>query len=244
MSGIREQNYEVRSTRSLAMSSIIVAVAPDKAINELWWTGLVGGVLALFFGITAVFWPGLTLVVLVYLFSGFILAFGVLYLLVGLMSIRRRSSWWVTALVGALAIGGGVYLVRHPAVSFTTFVLIVGLLLIARGLLDLARVFVDRLDGATKTFMAIVGVAGIIAGILILAQPVTGGVAFVWILGLFAIIDGILGIAIALELRTRLFEQEVPGTTTQDSPAEASDTDTAASQDTRGRRKRIRGQTT
>jgi uncharacterized membrane protein HdeD (DUF308 family) len=188
------------------MSSLVVAAVPDKAVKELWWVGVVEAFLALFFGISAVFWPGLTLAALVYLFSAFVIVLGVTQLIAGLMSIKRRDSWWVTALLGALGLGVGVYLVRHPGISFTAFILIIGLLLIARGLLDLARVFTDRAGSENKALSAIIGVAGVVAGILILLQPAAGGVAFVWILGLYALILGVLGMVVSLELRNALSE--------------------------------------
>jgi uncharacterized membrane protein HdeD (DUF308 family) len=122
------------------------------------------------------------------------------------MSIKRRDSWWVTALLGALGLGVGIYLVRHLGISFTAFILIIGLLLIARGLLDLARVFTDRAGSENKALSAIIGVAGVVAGILILLQPAAGGVAFVWILGLYALILGVLGMVVSLELRNALSE--------------------------------------
>lgn len=176
----------------------------DEAVNELWWIGVIQGVLAFLFGITAIFWPGLTLVALVYLFSAFILALGIAEIVHGLISIRRRSTWWVTLLIGLAGLGIGIYLVRHPDVSFTTFILVVGLGLIARGLLDAVRAFIDRGPTTHKILSIALGVAAIVAGIIILLQPVAGGVAFVWILGLYAIIYGILAMAIAFELRADL----------------------------------------
>jgi len=210
------------------MSSVILETAKlDKAVNELWWIGIIEATLTLFFGISAIFWPGITLVVLVYLFSAFILGFGIIQLVVGLMSIRRRSSWWVTVLLGAVTIGVGVYLVRTPDISFATFILLVGFVLIVRGLLDIMRAFTDRAttrDSVYRTFLTLVGAAGIVAGILILLQPVAGGVAFVWILGLYAFIIGTLEIVAAFELRAALNEPETIDTALAPAKEEPSET--------------------
>jgi uncharacterized membrane protein HdeD (DUF308 family) len=185
----------------------VESAVSDRAVNELWWIGVLESALALFFGVSAIFWPGLTLVTLVYLFSGFVLGIGVIELIAGLMSIKRRSTWWVTALIGGVGVGLGVYLVRNPNVSFEVFVILIGLFLIARGILDIMRVFVDRMSGVIKTLSAVVGIAAIIAGIFVLSQPVAGGVAFVWVLGLYAIIWGTLGMAISVELRALLTDE-------------------------------------
>lgn len=192
----------------------LVATMPGRAINGLWWLYMIEAILALFFGIAAVFWPGLTLVTLVYLFGAFILGVGIVQLISGLMSIRSRSNWWVSMLMGLLGVALGIYLVRHPGVSFHTFVLLIGLILLARGLLDLVRAFTDHggtYSSTPRVLNAILGIAGILAGIFIMIQPVTGGVAFVWILGVYAIIIGVLHIAIAIELRSALQDMEVSG---------------------------------
>jgi uncharacterized membrane protein HdeD (DUF308 family) len=73
--------------------------------------------------------------------------------------------------------------------------------LIVRGLLDIVRVFVDRAELLDKIVWSFLGVLGLIAGILILYQPVAGGAAFVWIVGLYSIILGTLGMVSALALR-------------------------------------------
>ena len=186
------------------MSSVLEAAVSDRAVNELWWIGMIESVLAIFFGITAIFWPGLTLLVLVYLFGAFVLALGNLQVFAGIMSYGRRGTWWVTLLLGILGIGVGVYLLRNPDVSLPTFILLVGLLLVARGLFDITRAILDRSLPLNRILLAVIGVSAIVAGIFILLQPETGGVAFVWVLGVYALILGMLGMAIALGLRALL----------------------------------------
>jgi uncharacterized membrane protein HdeD (DUF308 family) len=180
-----------------------ILLTPDAA-REMWWLGLTEGVLAIFFGLTAVFWAGLTLVTLDYLFSAFILLWGIVEIVHGLLSIHRRSTWWLTLLFGLVGLGVGIYLIRHPGVSFATFILVVGLTLIVRGLLDVISVFLDRRSTSNRILMAILGVVAIMAGIILLLQPVAGGVAFVWILGLYAIIFGLLSGVVSLETREEL----------------------------------------
>jgi uncharacterized membrane protein HdeD (DUF308 family) len=188
--------------------SVLVAALPDRLVNELWWVGVIESALVLFFGISAIFWPGLTLLTLVYMFSAFVLGIGLIQLTSGIMSFRRRGSWWVTALIGALSIGIGVYLVRHPDLSLATFLTLIGLLLVVRGLLDLMRAIFDRASTLTRVLLGMIGAAGIIAGTLIWMQPVAGGVAFVWILGVYALVVGSFGLAMAFELRTAWLQDQ------------------------------------
>jgi uncharacterized membrane protein HdeD (DUF308 family) len=183
-----------------------VIIATEQTASDLWWIGVIEATLALFFGISAIFWPGLTLFALVYLFSAFVLGLGLVEVVGGFMSRKARTSWWATVIIGAIGIGVGLYLVRHPNVSFRILILLIGLTLIAWGILDIMRAFVDRTEVLHKALWAVIGIAGIIAGILVLLQPAAGGVAFVWILGLYAIVLGVLSIVTSLELRTALTE--------------------------------------
>ena len=83
-------------------------------------------------------------------------------------------------------------------------ILIIGLLLIGRGILDIVGAFLEKRGASHKVLMGIVGVAALGAGIIILFQPVAGGVAFVWVLGLYAFIYGSLTIALGIQAREAL----------------------------------------
>lgn len=179
----------------------MVELPASQVADALWWVSMSQAIFAVLFGIAAIFWPGETLVVLVYLFSAYVLLWGIFELAHGLMSIRRRGTWWLTALLGVLGLGVGVYLVRHPRVSFTTLILLIGLTFIVRGVLGVVEAFLNQVSTTQRALMVFVGVLAIIAGIVILLQPAAGGIAFVWVVGLYALIYGVLMFVLALEAR-------------------------------------------
>ncbi|HET6924390.1 MAG TPA: DUF308 domain-containing protein [Candidatus Saccharimonadales bacterium] len=162
------------------------------------------GVVATLFGVAAVFWPGITLVTLIYLFSAFVLISGIVNLVFGLTKLFRGvTSWYAVVLnlvLGVLEVGVGVYLLRHINVGFTTLVLLIGFLLIVRGLFEVVEGLLGTRTAGHRVVLVVVGLLALAAGIIMLFQPVSGGVAFVWILGLYGIIAGPLMIAAAVEL--------------------------------------------
>lgn len=187
------------------MTARLTATDLRRSAREAWWLYMLQGVLAVFFGILAIFWPSLTLVTLVYLFSAYILAWGLVEMVRGLLGISSGGSWWLTLLAGLVGLGVGVYLIRHPHVTFATLILLIGITLIARGIIDfLAALLADFATGGQRVLLFLVGVAAVVAGIVILLQPVSGGVAFVWVLGLYALIYGTLTVVTALELHREL----------------------------------------
>lgn len=168
--------------------------------DNLKTAGVFEGILAILFGIAAVFWPGITLVTLLYLFAAFILASGIINLLVGIFSIGKGGSHWLLkSVLGLVQIGAGVYLFRHPHVTFATLILIIGFVLIARGVIDIVLAFMDETTATNKTMVAIAGLLAVIVGVVMLFQPAASGVAFVWILGLFALVSGPIMIAAAVD---------------------------------------------
>jgi uncharacterized membrane protein HdeD (DUF308 family) len=176
------------------------------------WTALVlTGVVSIIFGVAAVFWPGLTLLTLVYLFSAYVLVIGIITSVKGIMSIGKSTWWYLRVILGVFELGVGVYLLRHVNVSFATFILLIGFSLIARGVIDVVETFFETDASATvRTLTFIVGLAALLAGIIILFQPVAGGVAFVWILGLYALVAGTMEIALAVDAHHVLAAQETP----------------------------------
>lgn len=176
-----------------------------QEINKVTWMLTIRGALAVIFGIAAVFWPGLTLVTLVYLFAAYVLVGGIVDIVDGISSMRSRSWWIVTLVLGLLQVGVGVYLLRHPLLAFATLILLIGFVLIVRGVFEGVMALVGREDSApVRTLTVIVSVLSVLAGILMLFQPASAGVAFVWILGLYALVIGPVLIALAMEVRNTL----------------------------------------
>ena len=103
--------------------------------------------------------------------------------------------------LGVLEIGVGVYLLRHPLVSFTTLILLIAFALIIRGVIDIVAGLFEGGSAMRRTVMVIGGLLAGIAGVVLLFQPASGGVAFVWILGLYALLTGPMLIALALDIK-------------------------------------------
>lgn len=162
------------------------------------------GVVAILFGAAAAFWPGLTLVTLVYLFSAFVLASGLVNVVVGLGQVQRMGGIMpvrlLTIILGIAQVAVGVYLLRHPGVSFATFILLIGFTLLAWGVFQIIGGLFDAGTATMRTSLVIVGLLSALAGIVVLFQPAASGVAFVWILGVYALITGPLDIAMALDV--------------------------------------------
>lgn len=177
-------------------------VREETYLTGQWWVLTVQGIAAILFGVAAVFWPGLTLVSFVYLFGLYLLVAGVVTMLGALFSITKRGTWILSLLLGLVMLGVGVYLLRHPSTTFELLVILTGSALVVWGVVETVVALGNGTTSATGRTLAIMaGVVAVLAGVLMFFQPAASGVAFVWVVGLFALINGPLWIALSVDLK-------------------------------------------
>ncbi len=173
--------------------------------KQLWGLGIAFGVVSILFGVLALFWPGLTVALLILLFGVFVLVWGVVGLIVSLASMSTDKFWWLELIFSLLAIGLAVYLLRNPVEAATIFIFLIGITFLVRGVVDIVEGLFDRTRKGDRRVLSIVlGLIGIIAGIIVLSNPLTAGVAIVWVVGLYAVLYGSILIAFSFRAQAEL----------------------------------------
>lgn len=170
-------------------------------LHDVWWMLLVRGLSLVLFGVIAVAWPGITLFVLSLAFAIWLLVAGVVDVIRGLGAEGKERLWFLTVLLGVLELGVGVYALRGPELTLKTFIVLAGLALVVKGILEVVAAFEDAYDPGLRMLMIIVGAVTTVAGIIVLRYPATS-LDFVWALGVFALIAGPLNIAASLSLKS------------------------------------------
>ncbi len=177
-------------------------MATQTTTYNLWGAMLARGIATVLFGIAAIFWPGITLVTLVYLFSALILVNGLIGLISGISNSGESSTnKALSIIVSIVEIGVGIYLVRHPQVTFATLILLIGFVLVVHGLFEIVGGLFTGHGATNKMLTVISGVISALAGLVVLMQPASAGVTFVWVLGVFALLSGPLLIAMSLDVK-------------------------------------------
>lgn len=176
-------------------------VKKESIVQRLWWMSVIAGILLILFGIAALFWPGLTLAIFVVLFSVLMVAWGIIVIVDAFSSMKYDNLWWLELVFGILALIAGVVLIKNPALSFSTIIIITAAAFIVRGLVDIVGSLFGtrrRTTSGIRAVSVVLGVLGVIAGIVTLAYPVASGVAFTWVAGLYALIVGALMVSVAV----------------------------------------------
>jgi uncharacterized membrane protein HdeD (DUF308 family) len=173
-----------------------------SSLADYWWLLLLRGMAAVAFGVVAFFWPGLTLVVLVLVWGAYALADGILALWVA-MAARGGDTgtrWWL-ALGGLVSILAGLVAFFYTGMTalvllmfIAAWAIIIGAIMIW-GAIELWKVLDDA------WLLVLNGVLAIAFGVILFAQPGAGALAVVWMIAWFAIVFGILHIALAFRLK-------------------------------------------
>lgn len=177
----------------------------DAAIVENykknWWMYLTSGIITLLFGLVTVINPAVTFLSLSFFFGLFLVLTGSIDMVSALTSVKTKGLWFLQLAFGALVAVFGVYIIQRPKLSLATFVTYAALALLVKAVIHLVEAFDSSYDGVYRTWQIIAAVVSAFAATFVWRYPVKGTLAFVWVLGVFALINGPLMIAFALEAK-------------------------------------------
>lgn len=166
-----------------------------------WWILVIRGLAALFLGLVALLLPGLTIAALVLLFGAYALVDGFAAII---NAFRQRSGDWVWHLVqGLLGIAAGFIAFFAPASAALALALLIAAWAILSGVSQIALAIQLHRKVRGEWLWAVAGVLSLIFGFIVLAFPVAGLLAAVWMIGAYALVLGAIWIALGFSLRAQ-----------------------------------------
>ncbi len=175
----------------------------EALLRQSWWMLALRGAAALLFGILALAWPGATLLVLIALFAAFAIVSGISALAAALGNRHADAGWWLVLLLGIAAVAAGVIAILRPGAAALVLVIVMGANAIVTGVLDIAMAVRLRRHIEHEWMLVLAGIVSLVFGVVVLAYPGLGAVALVWIVAFYAIMTGVLLLALGLRLRSR-----------------------------------------
>ena len=179
----------------------MVTVSRETA-RQYWLLILFRGIIALLFGIMALISIEFTLLFLVYLFGAYVLIDGILAIIASLQERKSSRAWLVVFLIGIVGIVVGVLSFIHPGNVALLIFYLVALWLIIAGLFGVISSLL-RASG-TEWLSIIGGILSIIVGVVFFLHPTSSILSIVWLLGVFALIYGIIQIIKAFQVKALL----------------------------------------
>jgi uncharacterized membrane protein HdeD (DUF308 family) len=170
---------------------------------SLNWTALaLRGIVAIAFGILAFLLPGLTLGALIILFAAYALVDGVSHLVTAFRNRGSGGSDWWMVIGGIAGIAAAVITVLVPNITALFLVTLIGAWAIVTGVTEVVAAYQLRKEINNEWLLALDGVISVLFGIYVVLFPGSGAIAIVWIIASFAIISGVVLLALAFRMRS------------------------------------------
>jgi uncharacterized membrane protein HdeD (DUF308 family) len=170
------------------------------ALAKNWWLLLLRGIAAIIFGVLAFAWPGVTLLTLILFYGAFALVDGVLAIIAAITGGAPGSRWWL-AIVGLLGIAAGLLTFLMPGLSALVLLFFIAGWAIATGVFQIMGAIQLRKEIDNEWFLILGGIISVLFGIGVMLAPGAGALALVWVIGAYALIIGVLLVALAFRLK-------------------------------------------
>ncbi len=174
-----------------------------RSLSQNWWLVVLRGILAILFGLAAFVWPGITWLTLVVMFGIYALIDGIVAIGTGLSNTKESSRWWVFVLEGLLGIGAGAVALFRPGLTALILIYIISAWAIVTGILEIAAAIRLRNEITNEWMLGLGGLISIALGVLLFLYPLAGGLAIIWTIAAYALIFGVLLVALGFRLKNR-----------------------------------------
>ena len=163
-----------------------------------WWALALRGFAAVLFGLLTFFLPGITLVTLVLLFGAYALVDGLFNLLA---FFRVASHHWALLVEGVIGIIAGIVTFTWPTITAIALLYLIAFWAIFTGVFEIVAGIRLRKVIANEWLLLLMGVLSALFGLVILFAPGVGALAIVLWIGVYALMFGIVLLALAFRLR-------------------------------------------
>ncbi|MCL3882942.1 HdeD family acid-resistance protein [Marivita sp. GX14005] len=172
-----------------------------QRMQRNWWIFLLRGIAAILLGLAAFFWPALTMAVLVVMLGAYVLVDGVFGLIDTVRYRERFKRIWPLVLESILGIVFGLLTLLMPGVTAFVLLMFIAAWAVIGGVLRIVLAFQIRHEITGEWLLILGGVLSILFGGLLIAMPVAGLISVTWLIGLYAVLFGVLFVILAFRLK-------------------------------------------
>jgi uncharacterized membrane protein HdeD (DUF308 family) len=178
-------------------------------VSMRWWAFVIRGVLAIVFGLIALFQPGIALASLILVFGAYAFVDGIFAIVAGLSGPSEQRIWLL--IVGILGVGAGIIAFVNPGLTALSLLLLIGFWAIVIGVLEIVAAWRYRASIQNEFWLALSGIVAVLFGIYVTISPSGGALAVVWIIGWYAILAGVT--LVILGFRMRMLKNSIQSVT-------------------------------
>jgi uncharacterized membrane protein HdeD (DUF308 family) len=175
-----------------------------------WWVLAIRGALAILIGLIAFFMPVAFVLGIAVLFGVFMLLDGIFATYAGIQARNTARHWWALLLEGLAGIVAGLLTILFPLLGVLVFIYFISAWALITGLMEIMAAIRLREQIEGEWRMALSGVLSIVFAVLLAIWPDSGAIALSWLIGAYAILFGIVLLALAFHLKG-LHDRAAPG---------------------------------
>jgi uncharacterized membrane protein HdeD (DUF308 family) len=172
-----------------------------QVLARNWWALALRGGVAVLFGLIALFMPGLTLVALVFLFGAYSFVDGVFAVAAAVRAAETHHRWGWLLIEGLAGILTGIITFVWPSITAFVLLYLIAIWALVTGVLEIMAGLHLRGHLGNEWMLLLGGVASIVFGVLLILQPMAGALALAWLIGLYALVFGVLMLILAFRMR-------------------------------------------
>ena len=149
----------------------------------------VSGSISILIGLAALVWPSMTAQILAFLVGLFLLADALFSLFV-----RDRGALFTWTAVAQAVVGiiVALFLVVMPGAALQLLVTLIAVWIVLRAGIQLWGAIQLRGIAGASLFVGIIGGVSLLVGILLISNPEAGIIAFSWLIGVYAVVSGVV----------------------------------------------------
>lgn len=166
-----------------------------------WWAIVLRGVLAIVFGVLLFVWPLAGLDALVILFGAYALVDGIFALLAAVRVGTSSDRWWGLLLEGVAGIIAGSIAFLWPGITAVVLLYLIAAWAIITGVFEIVAAIRLRREIESEWLLGLAGVASLLFGVFLIAWPLAGILAVVWVIGAYGVLFGLTMLFLGFRVR-------------------------------------------
>ncbi len=172
---------------------------PEFSRNWKWM--IARGIVSVIFGIGAILYPFTAVTALAIFFGAYAFVDGVFATVSIFTSSFARKHFWSFLIEGITGIAAGILTFFIPEITLYGLVILVSVWAFVTGIFEIVTAIKLRkiIDG--EFFMIISGLLSIIFAVLVFVMPFAGLVMMIYLIGVYAVMFGIMLVISALSMR-------------------------------------------
>ncbi len=172
-----------------------------QALLKNWYLLTIKGVLLIIFALMAFLNPLWSAAALSMWFALLIAVFGTFTIITAISSWKEREDKWMFLIEGVISLAFGLILFNTPGLTLLLVSFAIGFWFVFLGVSRIAMAIQLRKEIQGEGWLIAGGIFAVLFGLIIFARPALGVGSLMYFIGFFALIIGILFVAISLKLK-------------------------------------------